>query len=93
MPVNPFMIAIVAIAGATLMTIFGPIAKAYAKRISNERPASARGDGELEARLERMENAIESIAVEIERVSEGQRFTTRLLSDQRGGAAPGGEKP
>jgi hypothetical protein len=85
-------VAIAGIAGATLMTIFGPIAKAYGKRLSNERAAAPRGDPDLEARLERMEHAIESIAVEIERVSEGQRFTTRLLSEQRAPSEPGGEK-
>jgi hypothetical protein len=37
-------------------------------------------------RLERMEQAMEAIAIEIERVSEGQRFVTRLLSEQRVGA-------
>lgn len=40
----------------------------------------------IEARLERLENAVESIAVEVERVGEGQRFTTRLLAE-RGAAA------
>lgn len=32
-------------------------------------------------RLERLEHGMESIAIEIERVSEGQRFVTRLLSE------------
>lgn len=32
-------------------------------------------------RLERIEQAVEAIAVEVERVSEGQRFVTKLLSD------------
>lgn len=36
-------------------------------------------------RLERMEQAIDSIAIEMERVSEGQRFMTRLLSEGRAG--------
>jgi hypothetical protein len=35
-------------------------------------------------RLERMEQAIDSIAIEIERVSEGQRFVTRLMADRQG---------
>jgi hypothetical protein len=39
------------------------------------------------ARLERMEQAIDSIAVEVERISEGQRFTTKLLSERT--APPG----
>ena len=33
-------------------------------------------------RLARIENAIEAMAVEVERISEGQRFTTRLLSER-----------
>ena len=31
--------------------------------------------------------AIDAIAVEVERISEGQRFTTRLLSERREGVA------
>jgi len=34
-------------------------------------------------RLERLEQGMEAIAIEIERVSEGQRFVTRLLSESR----------
>jgi hypothetical protein len=35
-----------------------------------------------EARLERIEQAVDSIAIEIERISENQRFTTKLLNDR-----------
>jgi hypothetical protein len=34
-------------------------------------------------RLERLEQGVDAIAIEIERVSEGQRFVTRLLSEQQ----------
>jgi len=33
-------------------------------------------------RLARLEQAVESIAIEVERISEGQRFTTKLLSER-----------
>ncbi len=46
------------------------------------RPALADPGGE---RMERLEQAVDTIAVEIERISEGQRFVTNLLS----GAQPG----
>jgi hypothetical protein len=36
----------------------------------------------LEARLERVEQAVDAIAVEVERVGEGQRFVTKLLADR-----------
>lgn len=46
----------------------------------------AAGSGDMSARMARIENAIESVAVEVERISEGQRFTSRLLSE--GAAQP-----
>jgi succinylarginine dihydrolase len=36
---------------------------------------------ELSARLDRLETMIETVSIEVERVSEGQRFTSRLLSE------------
>lgn len=41
---------------------------------------------EVLARLDRMEQAIDAIAVQVERVSEAQRFTTHLLSEKSGTA-------
>ena len=38
---------------------------------------------ESNQRLERIEQGMEAIAIEVERVSEGQRFVTRLLSEQQ----------
>jgi hypothetical protein len=38
----------------------------------------------IEERMGRMEQAIDAIAVEVERISEGQRFTTRLLAERVG---------
>ena len=38
-------------------------------------------------RVSRVETSIDAVAVEVERISEGQRFTTRLLADRAG--APG----
>jgi hypothetical protein len=39
-------------------------------------------------RLERIERAVEAVAIEVERISEGQRFTTKLLSDRTSNSAP-----
>lgn len=35
-----------------------------------------------EDRMARLEQAVEAIALEVERISEGQRFTTKLLSER-----------
>ena len=50
------------------------------------------GDPSLPYRLERMEEAIEAMAVEVERVAEAQRFTTRLLSERSGAQLSGGQQ-
>ena len=46
-------------------------------------PRQAQQPAESTERLARMEQAIDSIAIEIERVSEGQRFVTRLMSERQ----------
>ena len=40
-----------------------------------------KGSPDMDGRMARIENAIEAVAVEVERISEGQRFTTRMLSE------------
>jgi hypothetical protein len=57
-----------------------PLVFAYARRIWRRSPAPRVSPAE-NGRLERIEQAVEAIAVEVERVSEGQRFVTKLLSD------------
>lgn len=71
---SPFTIPIVAIVMGGLYPLF----RAYAKKI--ERGAQPGMSGEVELRLERIERAVEAVAIEVERISEGQRFTTKLLS-------------
>jgi hypothetical protein len=59
-----------------------PLARAFARRMDRRsEPASA---SEISPRLVRIEQAIEAVAIEVERVSEGQRFTTKAISELRG---------
>jgi hypothetical protein len=67
---------------AGLTAIGVPIARAYARRIDRE-AGQPKVQPELAARLERMEQALDAIAIEVERISEGQRFTTKLLSERK----------
>jgi hypothetical protein len=67
-------------------TIGVPLARALARRMDRQSIAPAIAP-ELAAQIERMEQAIDSIAIEVERISEGQRFTTKLLAERNNGAA------
>lgn len=68
---------------AIILAIGVPLARAYSRRMDAE-SRNPRIPSEVTDRLERMEHALDSIAVEVERITEGQRFTTKLLSEGRG---------
>jgi hypothetical protein len=59
-----------------------PLVRSYTKRVES-RPREALPSGEVVTRLDRIEQAIEAMATEVERIAEGQRFTTKLLSEVR----------
>jgi len=71
---------------AGLMSLLGTIAKIALSLINRRRGGVTAGDpkvlDEISARLARLEQITESTAVEIERIGEGQRFTTKLLGDR-----------
>jgi hypothetical protein len=55
--------------------------------LRQERPDSGAMDG-LHQRLERIEQAAETTAIEVERLSEANRFMARLLADRVGVSYP-----
>ena len=59
-----------------------PIVYALTRRILRGGRRAPATDFESSPRLQRMEQAIESIAIEVERIGEAQRFTTKLLSER-----------
>jgi hypothetical protein len=71
-----------AFATAIVFAIGIPLVKVYSRKIDAE-AKNPRIPSDVTYRLERMERAIEAVAIEVERISEGQRFTTKLLSEGR----------
>ncbi|MEA2761800.1 MAG: hypothetical protein QOD47_1084 [Gemmatimonadaceae bacterium] len=63
----------------------GAFAGAYffGKSRSQKDVLTASRDPELLARIARIEQIVESTSIEIERITEGQRFTTKLLSERQ----------
>ncbi len=79
-PVAFFLTVVVLVLGVPLVRAFVRHKDATALRTPS--------DPEANARLARIESAIEALALEMERVSEGQRFTTKLLSERQNAPAP-----
>jgi hypothetical protein len=85
-----------------VMTLFvlAPLAISLARLIwrrgTGKVPAGFPDAAEAARRLAGLEQAVDAIAVEIERVSEGQRYVTKIFAESQGIAVPAlgaGERP
>lgn len=75
------------------VAVFLPISRALARR-ADRQSLQPPIPPEIFGRLERIEQAVDAISIEVERISEGQRFTTQLLSEgrQHAGALPAADR-
>ncbi len=74
------IVTIVAFFGTVVIVTLGvPLVRAYVRRQDAQ---TALNVPQIDERLSRIENAIEAMSIEVERVSEGQRFVTRLLAER-----------
>lgn len=64
--------------------ILSSLFRALGKRWERGAQQPAAIPAETAMRLQRIEQAVDSIAIEVERISEGQRFTAKLLADRVG---------
>jgi hypothetical protein len=70
-----------------------PIIRAFTRRFVDRPAATMQIPSDVSTRLDRIEQAVDAIAIEVERISEAQRFQTRLMTESRGAlpAAGGGD--
>jgi hypothetical protein len=69
-----------AYAAAIILAIGVPLVRAFTRRMDAE-SKQPRIPADVEQRLERIERGLDAVAIEVERISEGQRFTTKLLAE------------
>ena len=77
------IVAIVGFFTTIIIVAIGvPLVRAWIRRMDREAVQSL-PSADTNARLERIEQAIDAMSVEVERIAEGQRFVTRLMTDNR----------
>lgn len=76
---QPEIIVIPFVFGIPALTIFARMWFRHKEKMAAMRGAT---NPMLEGRLTRIEEAVETIAIEVERMGEGQRFVTKLLTDR-----------
>jgi hypothetical protein len=73
-----------------------PLMRAFTRRFVDRPPLTPVLSTNLENRLERIEQAVEAVAIEVERIAESQRYLTKVLAEPRGlpdGASSGSPAP
>ena len=66
---------------AIILSIGIPLVRAMIRRWDRA-SAIPSAQPDTTARLERIEQAIDAMSIEVERIAEGQRFVTRLMTDR-----------
>lgn len=61
-----------------------PLMRAIARRIERGTPVAPPISPEVRNQLLQISQSVDAIAIEVERISEGQRFTTKMLSERAG---------
>ena len=80
--------------GIFIFVCLFPLSVAMARRIwRRSSVAVASLPKELMERIDRLDQAVDSIAVEVERIGEGQRFVTRLMSETGRALGAGAAQP
>lgn len=74
-------VAVVAVIFGTLSGTIISLAKMRQARLM-ARQRESLPDSAIEARLLRIEQAVDAIAIEVERMSESQRFVTKVLAER-----------
>ena len=79
---------------AFIFAVLMPISIAIARRIwRGKKDVAPRVEDSLSPRFDRLEQAVDAIAIEVERISEGQRFVTKVLVERPGSERPSTVRP
>ena len=79
------------VAGCVILGLGSPLFRWILRRFFEPAPvmAPAQLSSDATARLERIEQAVEAVAIEVERIAEAQRFSAKLLAEQKQRTLPG----
>jgi hypothetical protein len=70
-----------------------PIIRAITKRWERGPQLPPPTPPDVTARLQRIEQAVEAVAIEVERIAESQRFAAKLMAEQQQRGLPRGDAP
>jgi hypothetical protein len=85
---NPEIIIVPALFGIPATVLVVRMWFSHREKMTSLGGSSSEQSQRIEARLERVEQAIDAIAFEVERIGEGQRFITKVFAERNNVALP-----
>lgn len=64
-----------------------PLARAFARRLDRRTEIKGAAGPDLTPHIRQLQDSVDAMALELERISEGQRFTAKLMAERSGAAA------
>lgn len=68
--------------GCVILAVVPPIIRVFTRRLDRPQVIAAPQSPEAAAQLARIEQAVEAVAIEVERIAEAQRFSAKLMAEQ-----------
>ena len=87
-PTQVVDISLAFFAMVAVCVVGGPLARAFGRRIERRPDTVVALPAETSAQLQRIEHSVEAMAIEVERISEAQRYLTRLQGEREPVAIP-----
>jgi hypothetical protein len=72
---------------ATICIVGLPLARAFARLIDRKAQIKSVPSSDLTPQIRQLQDSVDAMAIELERISEGQRFTAKLLAERSGSPA------
>jgi hypothetical protein len=79
--VDSLFVMVVGVTGIFALGV--PLIRAWIRRSERSAQLPAPPSAEITTRLERIEQAVEAVAIEVERIAEAQRFSAKLMAEQQ----------
>lgn len=77
-----FPIVAVVFGAITLISLGQPLVRAWVRRLERKWAGEPRPSGDLTQRFDRLEQAVEAVAIEVERIGEAHRYQARMLAER-----------
>lgn len=90
--VPPEVVPIIAIIFGSIafMVVFSPIVRGIMKWIERRQDKSLLHGPSVANQLQQLQQSVDAMAIEIERISESQRFTSKLIAEREKNVLPSG---